>query len=305
MQYFDISNLNFNQIKIFICVAESGSFSDAARKLNYSQSMVSKTISGMEKDLGIQLVLRVKSQNILTEAGSSLYKDFKQVQKEVEDAIIRAHELQNTIDTMLRIGVIDCVTSRENLAYSILQICNRNKITLQYNEQRIKELLLGAQKKELDVLVTSAIDQDTLIKYGYQTKVFYQTKAAVFLPRSNPLFQREKIQLSDLANEKFIMLSPENSPNYLKYFSDICEAHGFKPHVSANVSNTRSYRINILTGQGIVFADDHTDIEHEDIKKFVLDDVPSNIIVAWLDDAAHLNERFVNELIKDYHEKIE
>lgn len=305
MHYFDISNLSFNQIKIFIYVAESGSFSSAARKLNYSQSMVSKTISSLESDLGIQLVLRVKSQNILTEAGSSLYKDFKRLLKDVEDSVARAYEVQMNTDTTLRIGVIDCVTSRENLACAILKICNKNKITLQYNEQRIKELLLWAQEKKLDVIVTSAIDQDTLRKYGYQTKVFYQTKAAVFLPRSNPLFYRDKIQLSDLKNEKFIMLSPENSPNYLKYFNEICEAHGFKPNVSANVSNTHSYRVNILTGQGIVFADDHTDIEHEDIRKFVLDDVPSDIVIAWLDTSSHLNEKFVDELIQHYHDGIE
>lgn len=305
MKYLDVSNLSFNQIKIFICVAESGSFSGAAKKLNYSQSMISKTISSLENNLGIQLVLRVKSQNILTEAGNSLYKDFKHLLKDMEDSVTRAYEIQMNPDKPLRIGVIDCVTSRENLACAILEICNKNKIALQYNEQRIKELLVSAQEKKLDVIVTSAIDQDTLIKYGYQTKVFYQTKAAVFLPRSNPLFDCDKIQLSDLSEEKFIMLSPENSPNYLKYFSDICEAHGFKPNVSANVSNTHSYRVNILSGQGIVFADDHTDIEHEDIKKFVLDDVPSDIIVAWLDNSSHSNENFVNELIKTYNEGIE
>lgn len=116
MQYFDISNLSFNQIKIFICVAENGSFSDAARKLNYSQSMISKTISGLEHDLGVQLVARVKSQNILTEAGNSLYKDFKSLIKYAEDSVARAHNIQKSTDTTLRIGMIDCVTSRENLA---------------------------------------------------------------------------------------------------------------------------------------------------------------------------------------------
>lgn len=303
MHYFDITNLSFHQIKIFICVAESGSFSDAARRLNYSQSMVSKTISNLEQELDLQLVVRVKSQNILTEAGKILYKDFKRILRDVENSVARAYENQKGADSTLRIGMIDCVTSRENLAYMILKICNTNHITLQYNEQRIKELLQQAKVKKLDVIVTSAIDQETLIKCGYQTKVFYQTKAAVFLPKSNPLYHREKIHLSDLAKEKFIMLSPESSPNYLKYFNDVCEKYGFVPDVLANVANTHSYKVNILTGQGIVFADDHTDIIHEDIKKFVLDDVPSDIIIAWLNNER--NTKFVNDLIRMYREGME
>lgn len=305
MQYFDVLNLDFNQIKIFICVAESGSFSAAARKLNYSQSMVSKTISALEHNLDLQLVLRVKSQNILTEAGNSLYKDFKRLLNDTMDSIKRAHEAQRISDSTLHIGVIDCVTSRENLAYMILRICNQNHIFLQYNEQGIKELVQQAQAQKLDVIITSAIDQDTLMKCGYHTKVFYHTKAAVFLPKSNPLCEREVIHLSDLANEKFIMLSPENSPNYLRYFYESCKKAGFVPNVLANVANTHSYKVNILNGQGIVFADDHTDIIHKDIKKYVLDDVPSDIIIAWLDDVRNSNENFVNELVKFYHEGME
>lgn len=305
MQYFDISNLNFNQIKIFISVAENGSFSAAAKKLNYSQSMVSKTISALEKDLALQLVVRVKSQNILTEAGKSLYQDFKHLLADAKDAVIRAHETLENTDTTLRIGVIDCVTSRENLAYMILKLCTQNHITLQYNEQRIKELLQQAQEKKLDVIITSAIDQDTLIKYGYHTQVLYHTKAAVFLPRFNPLCSQDEIHLSDLKNEKFIMLSPDNSPNYLKNFNDVCAKAGFVPNVSANVANTRSYKVNILTGQGIVFADDHTDIIHKDIKKYILDDVPSDIIIAWLDARQNTNEKFVKRLIEDFREGME
>lgn len=304
LQYFDISCMNFNQIKIFICVAESGSFSDAARKLNYSQSMVSKTISSLENDLGIQLVLRVKSQNMLTDAGTSLYRDFKRLLKDAEDSVARAFEVQKSAEATMRVGVIDCVTSREKLAYLILKLCNRNQIRLMYNEQRIRELLQQAQEKKLDMIVTAAIDRDTLIQYGYQVRLFYRTKAAVFV-RTHALFGRDKIELSDLANDKFIMLSPENSPNYLKFFVDTCRRYGFEPDVSANVANTHSYRMNILSGQGIVFADEHTDIEHKDIKKFILDDISSDMIIAWLDHPSDLNERFVDELIMNYHEGME
>ena len=300
MQCFDISNLGFNQIKIFITVAECGSFSDAAKLLNYSQSRISKTILGLENNFGLPLFSRNKSQNILTDVGKILYRDFKKLFKDAQDAVANAFDFYKNSIAAVRVGLLNCVTSRAKLAYEILKICNLQNIVLQYCKHGIKELFYLGQQKKLDVIITSAIDRETLKKCGYNTKILYHTKAAIFVPKSNPLYNRKKIDLSELAHEKFIMISPVNSPNYLKYFTDLCKSRGFTPNVAADVANTNSYLINMLSGRGIVFADAHTDIVHKDIKRFVLEDINSDMVVAWLENDT--NQNLVKKLV-EIHQK--
>ncbi|WP_276710416.1 LysR family transcriptional regulator, partial [Thiomonas arsenitoxydans] len=55
----------------FLRVAESGSFSAAARQLGTTPSAVSRQVSRLEKHLGIQLILRTTRQLRLTAAGDA------------------------------------------------------------------------------------------------------------------------------------------------------------------------------------------------------------------------------------------
>ncbi len=44
--------LDLNSLSVFLAIAEYGSFSEAGRRLNLTQSAVSQTIQGLERDLG-------------------------------------------------------------------------------------------------------------------------------------------------------------------------------------------------------------------------------------------------------------
>ena len=58
MKHFDYYNMKLNHIEIFLAVAEYGSFTIAAEKLHLTQPFVSKTIQGLERDLGLYLFIR-------------------------------------------------------------------------------------------------------------------------------------------------------------------------------------------------------------------------------------------------------
>lgn len=47
MNYYEILNLSFTHIQIFLCAAETNSFTEAAKRLNFTHSMISKTISSL------------------------------------------------------------------------------------------------------------------------------------------------------------------------------------------------------------------------------------------------------------------
>ncbi|MBR4755470.1 MAG: LysR family transcriptional regulator [Bacteroidales bacterium] len=59
------------RLKVFIAVADEGSFTRAARTLGISQPAVSQNVSELEKELGAELFLRRKGAVSLTPSGSA------------------------------------------------------------------------------------------------------------------------------------------------------------------------------------------------------------------------------------------
>ncbi|HXF53783.1 MAG TPA: LysR family transcriptional regulator [Hyphomicrobiaceae bacterium] len=66
--------MDINLARTFLTVAETGSFIDAARKLNITQSTVSARMKGLEDQLGRPLFERSKSGAALTAAGEQFQK---------------------------------------------------------------------------------------------------------------------------------------------------------------------------------------------------------------------------------------
>jgi DNA-binding transcriptional LysR family regulator len=76
------------RLRVFLAVAEAGSFSRAARKLSLSQSVVSFHIHGLEDELGVRLFRRKGRSISLTREGEILYREGRrlaQSAREIED----------------------------------------------------------------------------------------------------------------------------------------------------------------------------------------------------------------------------
>ena len=74
------------EFAVFARVAESGSFSRAARELNLSQPSVSRIVSDLEERLGVKLLLRTTRSITLTDAGTLFLDRARTILAEVEEA---------------------------------------------------------------------------------------------------------------------------------------------------------------------------------------------------------------------------
>ncbi|MDD2426564.1 MAG: selenium metabolism-associated LysR family transcriptional regulator [Eubacteriales bacterium] len=97
--------LNLRDLKSFVTVIDSGSFSKAAKKLALSQPTVSAHINSLEEKLALQLVVRSTKSSTTTEAGSLLYDHAKRILDLLDEAEtdLRAYSAKN--DNTLRIAV--------------------------------------------------------------------------------------------------------------------------------------------------------------------------------------------------------
>ena len=66
--------MDIKLLKTFVTVANHSSFTDAAKELYIAQSAVSKHITQLEKELGVQLFLRDTRMVRLTAAGEAFYQ---------------------------------------------------------------------------------------------------------------------------------------------------------------------------------------------------------------------------------------
>ena len=87
--------LKIDELRSFVAVAATGSFSEAARKIRRAQSVVSMHISGMEAELGYKLFDRTPKP-VLTPRGTELLVGAQRLLAEADRLETRALSLTDT-----------------------------------------------------------------------------------------------------------------------------------------------------------------------------------------------------------------
>ncbi len=93
-----------DQLRVFAAVAETGSFSAAARRLHRAQSAISYAIANLEELLGLALFERGHRRPLLTEAGRAVLADARRVGRLVDD--LRARALGLTTGLEAEVGLV-------------------------------------------------------------------------------------------------------------------------------------------------------------------------------------------------------
>jgi DNA-binding transcriptional LysR family regulator len=91
-------------IEAFVQVAETGSFSEAARRLRSSKSVVSRQVSALEAELGARLVHRTTRSLTLTEAGQGYFGRVGQILADLAEANLAVTQLQSAPRGRLRVN---------------------------------------------------------------------------------------------------------------------------------------------------------------------------------------------------------
>ena len=109
----DIGRPTLDQIRIFLAVADAGSFNLAARKLGRALSVVSYGIATLEAQLGVELFERHGSRRPqLTPAGRALLADARAVSDETDGLIARARGIRQGLETEVSLAFDVMVPSR-------------------------------------------------------------------------------------------------------------------------------------------------------------------------------------------------
>jgi DNA-binding transcriptional LysR family regulator len=97
--------MELRELAVFVAVVEEGGLSAAARRLHVSQPALSQTISGLERELWVQLLKRSSMGTRPTEAGITLAGEARAVLARYEQALGTMARYTEEGEGILRLGI--------------------------------------------------------------------------------------------------------------------------------------------------------------------------------------------------------
>lgn len=97
--------LTLDQVRVFIAVADAGSFSKAARSLRRAQSAVTYAVQKLEAGAGVALFDRSAYRPVLTEAGRALIVRARRIAEEANSFRDQASSLARGLEPELSVSV--------------------------------------------------------------------------------------------------------------------------------------------------------------------------------------------------------
>lgn len=239
------------RIAYFLQVAESGSFSAAARKLYLSQPALSKQISQLERELHVQLFDRSGYRPVLTEAGAYLYREATDL-KDREDEIL--DRLAGWSRRTVRIGFTGSFENR-----SVLQAAQNikrgdDRLELEFVKCTFEESLQRLLAGEVDL----ALGIDATFRYvqGVDCATLFSYRLCVICSFDHPLASRKTVTPEQIRDEDFIMLSKAFGTQYRKEFMRACQLDGFTPRICKEVDTFDELTFSVSIGEGIAIVSD-------------------------------------------------
>lgn len=198
----------FNQqLSVFVCVADHGSFNKAAERLYVSPPSVMKQINALEKHLGLKLFDRTNQGIRLTEAGQVIYRHAQFLFDYSAKAIEEARRQAAAVKTMFRIGssLLNPCKPFMDLWYQVNREFPNHKLHIVPFEDDHRGILseIAALGEKYDFLVAACDSEKWLDLCGFQRLGSYRMCCAV--SREHPLAQKQHLTIKDLYGETLLM----------------------------------------------------------------------------------------------------
>lgn len=235
-------DLNVLKYMAFIKTVETGSFTKAAEKLNYSQSGVSRMIHDLEKEWNLILLERNRSGVKLTSEGfrilpyaKSLCEEYRKLQMQVDDL----HGLQSGI---IRIGTISSIAT--HWLPNIIKAFQKDYPGIDY------ELLLGDYTEIEEWIREGRVDcgfTRTPTCPDFDTEFLEQDRLLAIFPENHPLTKLDKVPLAALCEEPFMLLEKGAKAE----ISEVFERNGLIPRVHFTTWDDYAVMAMVESGLGI------------------------------------------------------
>lgn len=199
--------MDLNEIAIYIKVVQTGSFSEAAKKLGMPKSTVSSKVSNLERRLNTTLIQRTTRKLNITPAGEAYFKRCLSGMGEIHSAESEISALSGEPSGLLR------VTAPFGLGSSILP-CILSQFTRKFPKVSVEVMLTDRTVDLLSENVDLAIRGGNLKDSSLIAK---KIGAVYFVPFASPKYLKSNPEIhhpKDLSKQRCLNFSPLGSSSW-------------------------------------------------------------------------------------------
>lgn len=240
--------MTLQQLKYIIAIAECSSITSAAQKLLVAQPSLSKSVSELEKEMGITIFCRNNRGVYLSDEGSKFLSYARQVVEQAE-LLEQQYKKKETIRRVFSISA-QHYAFVVNAFVALVKEYGESKYEFTLRESRTHDIIedVRTSRSELGVLFLSIFNREVVLRILHNADLkfssLFTAKPHVFVSRDNPLSHKKKVTLDDL--KVFPRLTYEQGINNSFYYSE--ELHSTEESPKSIIVTDRATLFNLLIG---------------------------------------------------------
>jgi DNA-binding transcriptional LysR family regulator len=194
--------MDIRQIKAFVAIAETGTFTAGAVRVHVTQAAISMQIRQLETETGAKLFIRAPRRVILTEAGEKLLERAYVILREHDAALEELAALTGAHRGRLRIGSASAMVSADPLPQILRELRHSHpgvetSVASGTSESLVRQVLAG----ELDAAFVSL----PVEARGVQTEILSEDSLVAIASPRHTLAKQKIVSAYALAGEKLIL----------------------------------------------------------------------------------------------------
>lgn len=196
--------MELRQLKYFIGIAETGSFSEASRRFYLSQSAISQQIKLLEEELGTLLFERTSHKVQLTESGELLLPLARNVLQGITTCHERLADLKGMLCGELTIGMTYSIDSMARPALAtFMKLYPKVRLNIYY--ESIPKLMHMLRSGQLDMAfsVSNGGNDDQVI-----SEQIANYRLCAIMRDTHPLANKKQLSFQELESQSFILPEP-------------------------------------------------------------------------------------------------
>lgn len=280
--------MNFHHLQYFWAVAKDGNLTRTAKRLRVAQSALSAQIRQLEEQLGQKLFAREGRGLVLTEAGRIALAY-------AEEIFAAGGELVTTLASgrrsrrLLRLGAV--ATLSRNFQRSFVRpVLAHADVRLRLGSGSLEELLAQLAAHELDMVLSNRpAHADDARRFRSRRLARQPVSILSAQPVTGFRFP------ADLDRRPMIL--PGASSELRTEFDSLCERHGVRPRVLAEVDDMATMRLLARDGDALVLAP--SVVVRDELRDGVVHEVCTLPDVAETFYAITVDRRFQHPLLRE------
>ena len=240
--------MDINQLNCFISVAQTLNFSEAARRNFVSQSTVSRYISDLEKEFGVQLFTRSHRDVVMTNEGKTLLPYALEIVATLDKAKKIISRMQNGGTGKLTIGCD--VTSMDFPSRCIADFTSKYKgisVDLKRLDAADRSLAVTGGDYDFCFMPRDMVPESS----GIETLVTHIEPLVVLASANGDFRRRKSLSLAALADKKLVLLSESAAPILYMEIMDMLRTFHITPTVDGVFDELMEVYVAVLSGMGV------------------------------------------------------